>query len=78
MDEAPMELTIVEDSLLPSQASLVVPALVPHGSLLGVPGRQLTLADFPPSSSPESIESSIGEPYQLRFHPVSASDDLTL
>jgi len=73
-----MELTVAEDSLLSfqapvGQASLVAPVRVPHGSLLGVPGRQLTLADFPPSSSPESIESSPGEPYQRRFIPVSAS-----
>ena len=84
VDESPLELPVEEDSLSLFQApvgqdSLVAAVLVPHGSLLGVPGRPLTLADLPPSSSPDSIESSPGEPYQRRFIPVSASPvDLTL
>ena len=44
-----------------------------------MPGRSLTLADFPSSSASDSIESSPGEPYQRRFIPVPASlADLTL
>ena len=83
-DEPPLELPVEEVSISSfhapaGQDSLVAPVLVPHGSLLGVPGRPLTLADFPPSSSHDSIESSPGEPYQRRFIHVSASPaDLTL
>ena len=77
--ELPVEEVPISFHAPVGQDSLVAPVLVPHGSLLGMPGRSLTLADFPPSSSPDSIESSPGEPYQRRFIPVSASPvDLTL
>jgi len=48
--------------------------LVPPTSLLHLPGRPLTLADFPPSQTPPDVDlppspPEVGTPYQRRFTP---------
>ena len=64
---------VLPSSLASAPVLHLAPGLLPQGSVLHLPGRQLTLIDCPSSSSSEHTNSSSGEPYQRRFIPVLAS-----
>ena len=79
LEEDPLDDNVTSPAASPLDFPHPAPAPPLMTSLLHLPGRPLTLADFPSPSPDYSMSSTPGSPYQRRFPPVEATPpDLTV